>query len=216
MSITLSVGRMIVFVVAVLLIVSADRTVGQENDPDLPSFIKGIDKETYLRLRSEHVALLRGLPHGLPYDPRVRAINETQQQIGLARARTTSTAWTPIGPAPIPNGQTTNISTPVSGRVTCIAVHPTDPNTVYVGTAQGGVYRSLNGGTTWTPIFDNAISLAIGAIAIAPSNPTIVYVGTGEPNGSADSYAGVVYTGSRTQILPLFSLVQLTLPVVML
>jgi len=79
----------------------------------------------------------------------------------------------------------------VSGRVTAIVVHPTDPNTVYVGTAQGGVYRSLNGGTTWTPIFDSAASLAIGALALAPTNPTILYVGTGEANLSADSYFGV-------------------------
>lgn len=104
-------------------------------------------------------------------------------------------AWTPIGPAPIPNGQTTTSLTvgeqPVSGRVTAIAVHPTNPNTVYVGTAQGGVYRTLDGGTTWTAIFDNAASLAIGAIAIAPSQTTTIFVGTGEANLSADSYFGV-------------------------
>jgi len=53
------------------------------------------------------------------------------------------------------------------------------------------VYRSLDGGTTWTAIFDGAQSLAIGALAIAPSNPSIVYVGTGEPNLSADTFFGV-------------------------
>src|SRR5258708_521506 len=55
-------------------------------------------------------------------------------------------AWVPLGPAPIPNGQTQGRTDPVSGRVTAIVVHPTTPNTVYVGTAQGGVYRSLDGG----------------------------------------------------------------------
>jgi len=78
--------------------------------------------------------------------------------------------WTPLGPAPIPNGQTTppRATDPVSGRVTAIAIHPTNPNTVYVGTAQGGVYRSLDAGAHWTPLLDNALSLAVGAIGIAP------------------------------------------------
>jgi len=72
-----------------------------------------------------------------------------------------------------------------------IAVHPANPHIVYVGAAQGGVYRSLDGGLNWTPIFDNAMSLAIGSLALAPSNPEILYVGTGEPNGSQDSFFGV-------------------------
>ncbi len=55
----------------------------------------------------------------------------------------------------------------------------------------GGLYRTLDGGTTWTPLMDNADSLAIGAIAIAPSNPEIVYVGTGESGQSCDSFIGV-------------------------
>src|SRR5206468_1314279 len=96
------------------------------------------------------------------------------------------------GPAPIPNGQVAGGGTvPVSGRVTAIAAHPTNPSLVYVGTAQGGVYRSADGGATWTPIFDQAQSLAIGALAVAPSSPDTLYVGTGEANGSCDSFAGV-------------------------
>ncbi len=62
--------------------------------------------------------------------------------------------WNPIGPAPIPNGQTTGRSDPVSGRTIAIAVHPTNPDIVYVGTANGGLYRTTNGGTTWTPLMD--------------------------------------------------------------
>src|SRR5262249_30092930 len=99
--------------------------------------------------------------------------------------------WTPLGPAPVPNGQTQGRTDPVTGRVTAIAVHPTNPNTVYVGTAQGGVYRSLDGGANWTPLLDGALSLAISAIAIAPSAPATVFVGTGEGNFSLDSYVGV-------------------------
>src|SRR5215468_6304921 len=95
--------------------------------------------------------------------------------------------WRPLGPAPIP----INASVSYSGRVSCIAVDPTDANTVYVGTAQGGVYRSTNGGSTWTQLMDSASSLAIGAIAIAPSDHTTVFVGTGEADFSGDSFFGV-------------------------
>src|SRR5258708_5653198 len=99
--------------------------------------------------------------------------------------------WTPLGPSPIPNGQTTVISMPVSGRVTAIAVHPANENIVYVGTAQGGLYRSLNGGSTWTALMDDALSLAIGSIAIDPLDSTTLFVGTGEGNLSGDSFFGV-------------------------
>ena len=104
---------------------------------------------------------------------------------------TATPVWTALGPTPIPNGQTDGRVDPVSGRVTAIAIHPTNPNILYVGTAQGGVYRSLDGGTHWMAIFDDADSLAIGALALAPSNPTILYVGTGEANGCGDCFAGV-------------------------
>ncbi|HEY6046762.1 MAG TPA: Calx-beta domain-containing protein, partial [Pyrinomonadaceae bacterium] len=79
----------------------------------------------------------------------------------------------------------------MTGRATCIAIDPTNPSRIYLGTAQGGVWRSLDDGFSWTNIFDSAQSLAIGAIAVAPSDPSKVYVGTGEANQSGDSYFGV-------------------------
>jgi len=175
-----------------ILPVSSAEVRAQSDDPDLPGFLSGrTNKQDYMRLRDGYIAMLRGLPHNLPYDPRVKAITEMQRSTARSLARTTSTAWTPLGPAPIPNGQTQTSVMSVSGRVTAVAIHPTNPNTVYVGTAQGGVYRTVDGGAHWTPIFDGAQSLAIGSLALAPSNPTILYVGTGEANFSCDSYAGV-------------------------
>jgi hypothetical protein len=70
-------------------------------------------------------------------------------------------------------------------------VDPTNANKVYLGTAQGGVWRSLDGGSTWTSIFDNAQTMAVGALALAPSDPTILYVGTGEFNACGDCFFGV-------------------------
>jgi hypothetical protein len=104
--------------------------------------------------------------------------------------------WVSIGPSTIPNGQTdTSVgpATPVSGRVSAIAVHPTNPNIAFTGGAQGGVWKSTNALSatpTWTPVTDHQASLAVGDIAIDPVNPNIIYVGTGEPNGSCDSYYG--------------------------
>src|SRR5206468_5241416 len=103
-----------------------------------------------------------------------------------------TTIWTELGPNSVPNVQVLAGSPlAVSGRTIAIAVDPTNPNVVYVGAAQGGLYRSTNGGTTWTPLMDSAMSLAIGSIAIAPSQPDTVYVGTGEPEFSLDSFFGV-------------------------
>jgi Secretion system C-terminal sorting domain len=164
-------------------------------DPDLPKNAQNIDKETYLKSRADYIAQKRGLPHNLPYDPRILAIEEKIKQEDYNRNNTNfvlaAPNWVPEGPFPIPNGQTTGASVPVSGRVTSIAVHPTNANTLYVGTANGGVYRSVDGGITWTAIFDNAQSLAIGALALAPSSPTTLYVGTGEAALSQDSHFGV-------------------------
>ncbi len=69
------------------------------------------------------------------------------------------------------------------GRIDDIEAVPSRPTTIFVGAAGGGVWRSLNNGVTWTPVFDAyGGSISIGDIAIAPSDPNIVWVGTGEPN----------------------------------
>lgn len=86
------------------------------------------------------------------------------------------TVWTPIGPSPISEGGVGD-----NGLVTAIAVSPSDPNVVYIGTAGGGVWRSADGGKHWAPLFDRQISLAVGepgALAIDPANTNVIYVGT--------------------------------------
>jgi len=69
-----------------------------------------------------------------------------------------------------------------SGRVIAFAVDPTDRKKYYVAVASGGVWKTVNAGTTWTPVFENEASYSIGAIAIDPKNTATVWVGTGEYN----------------------------------
>src|SRR5579859_4995128 len=81
-----------------------------------------------------------------------------------------------------------------SGRIAAFAVHPTDASQYYVAVASGGVWKTTNAGTTWTPIFDKEGSYSIGAIALDAKNPHVVWVGTGENNSQRSvSYGDGVY-----------------------
>jgi hypothetical protein len=108
--------------------------------------------------------------------------------------------WYPIGPSVVRNGQVLAAgggftTAPISGRVTDIAIDPHDSLTVYVATAQGGLWKSTNGGLDWEPKTDFTASLACGSVTVDPSvtdaagRSTRILVGTGEPNNS-DSYYG--------------------------
>ena len=66
------------------------------------------------------------------------------------------------------------------GRVLAVAGVPGDPNTYYFGAVSGGIFKSTNGGMTWTPVFDHEDTSSIGAIAVADSDHNILYAGTGE------------------------------------
>ena len=91
--------------------------------------------------------------------------------------------WRNIGPASM------------GGRVVDIEAVDSAFATVYVASASGGVFKSVNAGTTWTPIFDNYPSASIGDIAIFQPNPQIVWVGTGEANNGTGQRAEVSVVG---------------------
>lgn len=71
----------------------------------------------------------------------------------------------------------------MSGRIADIAIHPQKASTWYVAVGSGGVWKTENAGTTWTPIFDGQTSYSIGCITLDPQNPDVVWVGTGENVG---------------------------------
>ncbi|HJZ90584.1 MAG TPA: hypothetical protein VKE40_06895 [Gemmataceae bacterium] len=81
-----------------------------------------------------------------------------------------------------------------SGRVVGFAVHPDDRSHYYVAVASGGVWKTTNAGTTWTPVFDNEGSYSIGCVTLDPKNPNVVWVGTGENNSQRSvGYGDGVY-----------------------
>ncbi|MGI8788242.1 MAG: hypothetical protein ACR2HG_10825 [Pyrinomonadaceae bacterium] len=96
--------------------------------------------------------------------------------------------WSLIGPQPTRSLIDTSAFGDSSGRINAIAIHPNTPNTVLLGTATGGVWRStnaladVNGATppVFTPVSDSQVDLAVGSIAFAPSDPTVVYAGMGD------------------------------------
>lgn len=140
----------------------------------------------------------------IPLHARQEALDHTEREVRrlrqtrrfaseLAQLEADEQRWTALGPQPLiaPPGDT---AISYSGRVTAIELHPnyngTTNQTVYVGGAQGGVWRSTNNGQTWTPLLDEQSTQAVGAIAIDPTNANVIYVGTGEGNMAGDCYYG--------------------------
>lgn len=81
-----------------------------------------------------------------------------------------------------------------SGRVIDLAVDPKDPRVIYLAAASGGVWKTTNAGTTWSPIFDGQISYSIGTVVLDPNNSNVVWVGTGENNSQRSvGYGDGVY-----------------------
>ena len=81
-----------------------------------------------------------------------------------------------------------------SGRISEFAVDPKNPKRYFVAVSSGGVWRTLNAGTTFDPVFDNEGSFSIGTIVMDPSNPNIIWVGTGENNNQRSvAYGDGVY-----------------------
>jgi len=140
-----------------------------------------------LQLRAQHAAALAAAP-------------------ASAKPQTFLGSWIPLGPVPLASDATGNGTQDyhqVAGRATAVAIDPADPtgNTVYIGGAQSGVWKSTNAisspatSVSWTPVTDDQPTLSIGAIAIQPGNTdptkTLLLAATGEADDSSDSYFGL-------------------------
>lgn len=114
----------------------------------------------------------------IPHDVWEQAL--IQARILKEQAGPRSATWTFRGP------------TNIGGRITDLAVDPTDAGVAYAGAAEGGVLRTTDSGQHWTPLFDDQSTLSIGAVALDPTVPAVLYAGTGEvnPGGGSVAYGG--------------------------
>ena len=104
-----------------------------------------------------------------------------QVQRSAARHAASGESWSEVGPSSMTMvGWTMG---KVAGRINAITPHPTDEDTVYIGSAAGGVWKTTNAGSSWVPLFDQVGTLPIGAVAIESAAPGNVWVGTGDKNG---------------------------------
>src|SRR5690348_3040680 len=116
------------------------------------------------------------------------AVINGQKQANSMASAGSSFPWQEVGPRTLNNGN--YFPEPVSGRLLAVAFDPTNSHIIYVGSAQGGIWKTTDGGQHWKPLSDFEPSLAINTIAIDSKNPNIIFAGTGEDNLSCDSYQG--------------------------
>ena len=105
--------------------------------------------------------------------------------LGLMACAAAAQPWEELGPMPITS------SGGYSGRVSSIGVSATDSDLYYIGGADGGVWKTTDGGANWSPMTDHMPTTAIGAIAVDPTNDQVVYAGTGEANYANHSRYGL-------------------------
>ncbi|HEV2290151.1 MAG TPA: hypothetical protein VGR81_14505 [Candidatus Acidoferrales bacterium] len=204
--------------------------LGQQQKPAVREARKGEnerDSALQIRKRAQWFFQQRAYPLGyIPADARVKALRQKAQMRqangtfmgrfaaspSLAAEGSTktfsnspvaisSTTWTPLGPQPT----SSDFFGFTSGRVNALAVDPCDAtgNTVYAGGAEGGVWKTTDGGSTWAPMTDNQISISTGSLAVDPvaadctggapsagGHTGAIYYGTGEENFAYDSFYG--------------------------
>ena len=107
--------------------------------------------------------------------------------------KTTDGNWIQLGPKSPPVSIGT--SNPVgSGRIDCIAFHPSNPDIYWIGSPTGGLWKTINGGASWVTLTDNLPSIGISDIAVHPDNPDIIYIATGDRDARELYSAGVLRT----------------------
>ena len=105
-------------------------------------------------------------------DEIIKAVKEKNRN---SVSRFSSSAWIPVGPNIIPNNLY-GLTEKGIGRFNCIAFHPSDPATFFVGVAQGGVWKTVDNGNSWIPLTDELPITRISDIAIDPVNPDTIYI----------------------------------------
>ena len=128
-----------------------------------------------------------------PEGPPTESATAEMGVISMSAPTGSGPQWRFLGPTVMLNGQTYgDTRVPVSGRVSCIAVDPSNSNHILCGSAGGGVWESRDNGVNWAPRTDYMPTCAVGALAFNPLAPNTVYCGTGEGNFYASLGVGVL------------------------
>ncbi len=130
--------------------------------------------QRWLEEELRNSTLHKGWPHRTNYLKEAVELSKTK----TSQSRSAGT-WMPVGPSTFPTIPGGNLFRGM-GRINTVAFHPTDPNTIFVGVAQGGVWKSTNSGQTWMPLTDDLPVIRINDIAIDPTDPDIMYVCVGD------------------------------------
>ncbi len=131
--------------------------------------------------RWEHQQLMHtgGYGHLTNPDEYHLALLQAAEQKRVARSLFTNDKWLSIGPDQRPQPDDPTMQNGM-GRVNCIAFHPTDSSTYYVGVAQGGLWKTTDDGAHWKPLTDQLPIIRISDIAIDPNNPNTIYIALGD------------------------------------
>jgi len=146
-------------------------------------------EEEQIRRRVEWFVESRGLDRVDRADLRRRQAVQRALSMRESEAARGLEAWRLMGPEAMTILDW--VMGPVSGRVSALAVHPTDEDIIYLGAASGGLWKTVNGGASWTSIFNDVGTQSIGAITIDPASPETIWVGTGEQGQNCWSYFGM-------------------------
>lgn len=116
-------------------------------------------------------------PDGNPADPSIfmGELKKVRAEKAASEQLKTGTGWSPVGPINKPPSANSSYSHGM-GRINCIAFHPTNPDIYWIGVAQGGVWKTTDGGTTYTPLTDNLPILRVSDIAVNPKNPDNIFI----------------------------------------
>lgn len=130
--------------------------------------------------RWEYIHESHILPDGKRQAPDyVKNTHETaMKNLPVQRSMASSCDWSLVGPAVLPANSTAQPNG--MGRINAIAFHPTDANTIYAGAPAGGLWKTTDGGATWTLISGGIPTLGVSSILIHPTNPDIIYLGSGD------------------------------------
>jgi photosystem II stability/assembly factor-like uncharacterized protein len=112
----------------------------------------------------------RGEPDGF-----AEYVDEAVAVAEFKNSNSAAAAWFPIGTNAVPGNMTFYMENGI-GRVNCVGFHPTNPNIFYVGVAQGGVWKTIDGGNTYMPLTDNLPITRVSNISLDPNNPNTIYI----------------------------------------